>query len=187
MEQLFRDETRVGMVDAGEGGTRSPQELIKAEVLAHAEPDLLALGVKLVSYTIKSSALLLSHHFCYMMHTSWTCLRVDVPSSSNIGLNLAEPLNAIIVCCSPVTRYRHSLFTALSLSLSLSLLPPHTHAHTHSLIHQHTTSTRGSLSSRLVSSQLMTTTGTSRRSVSLGRPPSLRSLASVKSAIEETR
>eukprot|EP00038_Savillea_parva_P028241 m.63963 g.63963 ORF g.63963 m.63963 type:complete len:489 (-) comp8190_c0_seq1:128-1594(-) len=48
MEQLFRDESRET------ANARPPNELIRDEVLRHAEPDLLRLGVKLVSYTIRS-------------------------------------------------------------------------------------------------------------------------------------
>eukprot|EP00037_Helgoeca_nana_P015710 m.147232 g.147232 ORF g.147232 m.147232 type:complete len:501 (+) comp23135_c0_seq1:523-2025(+) len=46
MEQLFRDESR------DDANAKTPQELIKEEVLRHAEPDLLRLGIKLTSYTI---------------------------------------------------------------------------------------------------------------------------------------
>eukprot|EP00035_Acanthoeca_spectabilis_P025381 m.458197 g.458197 ORF g.458197 m.458197 type:complete len:483 (-) comp21442_c0_seq1:83-1531(-) len=47
MEQLFRDETR------DDADARSPKDLIRDEVLRHAEPDLLNMGIKLISYTIK--------------------------------------------------------------------------------------------------------------------------------------
>ena len=68
MEQLFRDETRVSLIAIAwqftvsdlfswqdNADARSPKELIRDEVLRHAEPDLLNMGIKLISYTIKES------------------------------------------------------------------------------------------------------------------------------------